>query len=179
MALRRLGDRAPVVLLPDGGTGWWHDRQEGPWGSYVLREAIPAALRRSGADRDRIAIGGISMGGFGALDLARVAPTRFCAVGAHSAALWFHGGDTPVGAFDDAEDFARHDLIRFAASERLYRVPVWIDVGRDDPFARADVALARELRTHGTEVHLDVHPGGHSGWSRRMDDYIRFYAQSC
>ena len=35
-ALRRLGDRAPVVLLPEGDTGWWHDRDEGPWGSYVL-----------------------------------------------------------------------------------------------------------------------------------------------
>src|SRR5262245_6445142 len=68
-ALRRLGDRAPVVMLPQGNTGWWHDREEGPWGSYVLTEAIPAALERSGADPDRIAIGGISMGGFGALDL--------------------------------------------------------------------------------------------------------------
>src|SRR6266550_1544474 len=26
MALRRLGDRAPVVMLPEGDTGWWHDR---------------------------------------------------------------------------------------------------------------------------------------------------------
>jgi poly(3-hydroxybutyrate) depolymerase len=76
MALRRLGDRAPVVLLPEGDTGWWHDRDEGPWGSYVLREAIPAALARSGADRDRVAIGGISMGGFGALDLGRIEPKR-------------------------------------------------------------------------------------------------------
>src|SRR5436309_7620430 len=31
-ALRRLGDRAPVVLLPEGGTSWWHDREDGPWG---------------------------------------------------------------------------------------------------------------------------------------------------
>src|SRR5436190_1841465 len=49
-ALRRLGDRAPVVFLPEGDTGWWHDNREGPWGSYVLREAIPAALARSGAN---------------------------------------------------------------------------------------------------------------------------------
>ena len=70
-ALRRLGDRAPVVVLPQGEVGWWHDRAEGAWGSYVLREVIPAALRRSGADPDRVAIGGISMGGFGALNLGR------------------------------------------------------------------------------------------------------------
>jgi hypothetical protein len=57
-ALRRLGDDAPVVLLPEGDVGWWYDRRDGPWGSYVLREAIPAALARSGADPDRVAVGG-------------------------------------------------------------------------------------------------------------------------
>src|SRR5438874_8503811 len=56
-ALRRLGDRAPVVFLPEGDTGWWHDNREGPWGSYVLREAIPAALARSGPNPHRVAIG--------------------------------------------------------------------------------------------------------------------------
>jgi S-formylglutathione hydrolase FrmB len=112
MALRRLGDRAPVVLLPEGDTGWWHNRDEGPWGSYVLREAIPAALRRSGADRDRVAIGGISMGGFGALDLGRIEPKRFCAVGGHSPAVLKQ--DEFGFGFDNAADYARHDLLSLA-----------------------------------------------------------------
>src|SRR3989442_16032210 len=94
-ALRDLGRRAPVVLLADGGDhSYWHDRKDGRWGSSTLLEAIPAALRRTGADPRRIAIGGISMGGFGALDLARLDPNLFCAVGAHSAALWLHGGES-------------------------------------------------------------------------------------
>src|SRR6266516_2493938 len=98
-ALRDLGRRAPVVLFPDGGDhSYWHDRRGGRWGSYVLQEAIPAALRFTHADPGRIAIGGISMGGFGALDLARLAPGRFCAVGAHSPAIWFHGADGAPGA---------------------------------------------------------------------------------
>jgi S-formylglutathione hydrolase FrmB len=178
--LHDLGPRAPDVLLADGGDhSYWHDRGDGAWGTSLLREAIPAALARSHADARRVAIGGISMGGFGALDLARLAPARFCAVGGHSAALWFRGGDTAAGAFDDAADFARHDLIRFAARRRLYRVPVWIDVGRDDPFFRADVTLAHELRAHGTRVRLVVHGGGHSGWSGRMGEYLRFYVSSC
>ena len=49
----------------------------------------------------RVAIGGISMGGFGAYDLALQHPGRFCAVGGHSAALWFEGGETAPGAFDE------------------------------------------------------------------------------
>jgi poly(3-hydroxybutyrate) depolymerase len=108
-ALRRLGDRAPVVLRPEGETGWWHDRAEGAWGSYVLREAIPEALARSGADRDRVGIGGISMGGFGALDLGRLAPQRFCAVGGHSPAVLTR--DEFGFGFDDPADYARHNLL--------------------------------------------------------------------
>jgi S-formylglutathione hydrolase FrmB len=178
-ALYDLGPKAPAVLLADGGDhSYWHDRSDGKWGTS-LREVIPAGVARSHADPRRVAIGGISMGGFGALDLARIAPKRFSAVGAHSAALWFRGGDTPAGAYDDAEDFARHDVIRFAAKQRLYGMPVWIDVGRDDPFAKADIALAHELRAHGESVQLNVHSGGHSGWSGRMAEYLHFYAQAC
>jgi poly(3-hydroxybutyrate) depolymerase len=113
-ALHDLGRRAPNILLADGGDhSYWHDRSDGAWGRSVLREAIPAALERSRADSRRVAVGGISMGGFGALDLARIAPSRFCAVGAHSAALWFRGADTPAGAFDDAADF---EYVRFYAA---------------------------------------------------------------
>ena len=175
--LHRLGDRAPVVFLPDGGDhSYWHDRRDGRWGAYVLREAIPEALRRARADPRRVAIGGISMGGFGALDLARLAPGRFCAVGAHPAALWTSGGETPAGAFDDAEDFARHDLIGLARTQTLTNAPVWIDVGRDDPFAQADTTLAEELRARGERVSFHLHGGGHGGFAGRMPEYLRWYA---
>ena len=175
--LRALGPRAPDVLLANGGDhGYFHDRKDRRWATEILRAAIPGALKRAHADGHRIAIGGISMGGFGALELARLAPHEFCAVGAHSAALWFHAGDTAPGAFDDASDFARHDLIRFASERHIYRTPVWIDVGRDDPFASADEALARDLRAHGTRVTFHLHGGGHGGWRARMPQYLRWYA---
>jgi poly(3-hydroxybutyrate) depolymerase len=115
-AVDKLGSRAPVVLFANGGNHWYyHDRRDGRWGSYILREAIPAAVHKYHLDRRRVAIGGFSMGGFGALDLARF--RRFCAVGGHSAAMWRTGGETPQGAFDDAEDFEQNNLIRRGASE--------------------------------------------------------------
>ena len=180
--LRALGSRAPDVLFANGGDhSYWHNRVGGPWGSYVLREAIPAAVARSGADPHRVAIGGISMGGFGALDLARLAPHRFCAVGAHSAAMWFSGGDTPAGAFDDAADFTRNDLIALALSRSPYRASVWIDVGRNDPFRQADTVLAHELEADGARVTFHVWPGGHNShyWHRHIARYLRYYAAAC
>jgi S-formylglutathione hydrolase FrmB len=172
-ALAGLGPRAPAIVFVDGGDhSYYHDRRDGPWGSYVLREAIPDALRRLHADPARVAIGGISMGGFGALDLARLDPSRFCAVGGHSAALWRSGGETAAGAFDDAQDFARHDVVN---SPFPFRGPVWLDVGSSDPFLAADTAFAR---AHGLRLH--VWPGSHDGsyWASHLRAYLRFYAQA-
>ncbi len=179
MALRGLGDRAPVVLLPEGDIGWWHDRDEGPWGSYVLHEAIPAALARSGADGKRVAIGGISMGGFGALDLGRIAPKRFCAVGGHSPAL-LRRDDFGFG-FDNAGDYARHDLLSLARKRSLYDEPVWIDIGNHDHLRPAAAELSRELKRDGDDVSFHVWPGAHDGeyWDTHFADYLRFYSDAC
>src|SRR5689334_2321231 len=150
--LRPLGDRAPVVILPEGDTGWWHNDGDGPWGSYVLREVIPVALRRSGADPHRVAIGGISMGGFGALDIARLAPTRFCAVGGHSPAIFERGSDGAAYAFGGDADFARHDLLTLERHRSSYRAPVWIDIGNHDDLRPAATKLANELKADGAKL---------------------------
>jgi poly(3-hydroxybutyrate) depolymerase len=145
-ALDDLGSRGPVVVFANGGDhSYYHNRADGRWGSYILDEVIPAAIRKYDLDPRRVAIGGFSMGGFGALDLARF--RRFCAVGAHSAAMWRSGGETPQGAFDDAEDFEQNDVLEAAAANpHLYgTAKVWIDVGTEDPFRSADEELARRL----------------------------------
>src|SRR6185436_1442698 len=104
-AVKALGDRAPVIAFPDGDEDkYWHDRDSGDWGRYVTAEVIPQVTERFGTDRKRVAIGGISMGGFGAYDIAARRPTRFCAVGGHSTALWRSGGETGPGAIADAAD---------------------------------------------------------------------------
>lgn len=177
--LARLGRRAPVVVLLDGGdSSYFHDRRDGAWGSYVLVEAIPDAIRRFGTTR-RVAIGGVSMGGFGALDLARVDPARFCAVGGHSAALWSSGGATPAGAFDDAADFARHDVLRYArtATHPYGGLRIWLDVGTADPFRAADTTLAATLKRPHARISLHVWSGRHdsSYWNAHMAQYLRFY----
>jgi S-formylglutathione hydrolase FrmB len=176
-ALHALGDRAPAVVFPNGGNhGYWHDRRGARWAQYVLKEVIPLAVRELHADPRRVAIGGISMGGFGALDIARLHPKRFCAVGAHSPALWQTGGETAPGAFDDAQDFARHDVIGAARRNPglLGSTPVWLDAGTRDPFVPGDRAFDRALPS----VRLRAYPGDHHGpyWRAHYGAYLRFYA---
>ena len=166
--LEALGPRAPAVLLVNGGeSSYFHDRRSGRWATYVLRGAIPAGVRRLHADRARIAIGGISMGGFGALHLA--SRKRFCAVGGHSPALWLDAGSTPADAFDDAADFSRSTPFGRARPARA----LWLDVGKGDPFRAATQELGRRWR-----ARVRVWPGGHDGdyWSAHMGAYLRFYA---
>ncbi len=180
-ALKRLDDRAPVVVLPDGQVGWWHDRKEGRWGSYVLDEVVPAALARTGADPDRVAVGGISMGGFGALNLGRH-QDRFCAVGGHSPAVFERRNESGISfGFHNAADFAHNDLLGIARKRSSYDAPVWIDVGDQDELRPADALLARELRARGADVSFHVWPGSHDGtyWDQHFAEYMEFYADAC
>jgi S-formylglutathione hydrolase FrmB len=178
-ALAKLGDRAPVVVFPNGGDhSYFHDRKSGRWGRYVLDEVIPRAVRRLHADPKRIAIGGISMGGFGAFDVARLRPAMFCAVGGHSAALWLSGGASAPGAFDDGEDFARHDVIGIARARGRAawgRAKLWLDGGTGDPFRQAGDAFAAALG-----IRARHWSGNHDSdyWHAHYARYLRFYADA-
>jgi S-formylglutathione hydrolase FrmB len=179
--LARLGKRAPVVVALDGGDhSYWHDRHGGRWGSYVLREAIPAAVRRLPVDLSRVAIGGISMGGYGAFELAR--HRRFCAVGGHSPAFWLSYGQTAPGAFDSPRDFRRHSVYRYVSRRRhpYGSMPLWIDRGRSDPFTSYDATIVHALRGRGARLSSHVWPGAHTGkyWRAHMARYLRFYARA-
>jgi S-formylglutathione hydrolase FrmB len=179
--LAALGPRAPIVVALYGGDhSYWHDRRDGRWGSYVLSEAIPQAVRSLHADPGRVAIGGISMGGFGAFDLARRARGRFCAVGGHSPAFWLSAGATAPGAFDGGADFARHDLYSFVRAHRrpFGSAPLWIDRGDQDPFTGADAQIVHALRASGATLTAREWPGAHVGayWRSHMAQYLRFYA---
>jgi S-formylglutathione hydrolase FrmB len=177
------GDKAPVVVgLDGGGHNYWHDRRLGPWGSMVLKEAIPDAERRFHTSRTLVAIGGESMGGFGALDMAVHHPGEFCAVGGHMPAVWTAAGLTAPGAFDDAADFAKHDLVNIARTQQrpFGSTKVWIDHGDQDPFIPADTAYVAALRADGTHPKVHVWPGTHDNAyvARHLRQYLAFYVHA-
>lgn len=182
-ALAKLGANAPIVAFPEGsGDSYWHDRASGDWGSLVIDEVIPAVVHQFGADPRRVAIGGISMGGFGAYDLALHDPGRFCAVGGHSPALWLRGADTAPGAFDNAEDFTRNDVIATVRSDpgAFGPIPIWNDAGSEDPFGISDTALDGALEAGGADLTSHTWPGGHerSYWDSHWSAYLHFYANA-
>jgi S-formylglutathione hydrolase FrmB len=178
--LQSLDGRGPVVAFPAGGDhGYWHDRAGGDWGAYVTDEVIPETVERFGIDPDRLAIGGISMGGFGAFDIALQNPGRFCAAGGHSPALWFDGSETAPGSFDDAADFERHDVVGAveADPEAFGETKVWIDYGEADDFLPYDEGFVAAMEAGAADFTAHAWPGGHEGsyWAEHWPDYQRFY----
>ena len=178
-ALEHLGDRAPAVVFPNGGrASYWHDRAGGDWARYVLDEVIPRAVKRLHADPRRVAIGGISMGGYGAYAIARRRPSAFCAVGGHSPAIWLSSGESAAGAFDDAEDYDRNDVLALArarGSSPWGDARLWLDGGDEDPFKQGTHAFVAALGIRAT------HPSGrHEGgyWRAHYARYLRFYADA-
>jgi S-formylglutathione hydrolase FrmB len=182
-ALSNLRGRAPVMAFPFGGdSSYWHNRDSGQWADYVLDEVIPRMIDRFDVDPGKIAIGGISMGGFGAYDIARLDPGAFCAIGGHSPAIWETAGETADGAFDDANDFAANDVIAIAGHDPSpYKgARLWLDAGESDPFLPGDDALEENLRRAGTPPIVSRSPGGHDSdyWNGNWREYLGFYASA-
>lgn len=182
-AVGKAGPNAPIVVLPYGGeASYFHNRADGRWADYVTREVIPMAARRFGGDSDRVAIGGMSMGGFGAFNIVRAKPGRFCALGGHSPALWQTGGESAAGAFDNAEDFAANDVISAAqnGSPSYQGIPIWIDAGDRDPFQPGIRAMVSALKANGADLTAKTWPGGHTYeyWSSHFPAYLKFYTRA-
>jgi S-formylglutathione hydrolase FrmB len=177
------GRRGPVVAFPAGGVhGYWHDRADGDWGKWVVDEVIPLVIHRFGIDPQRLAIGGISMGGFGAYDIALENPGRFCAVGGHSPALWFDGSETAPGAFDDSADFERNDVVEAVQTdpEAFGDTRIWNDYGDEDPFRVYDEGFVAALEAGNADLSAHSWPGAHEGgyWDAHWPAYQRFYVNA-
>lgn len=156
-----------VVVLPDGGTsGYLNWRDSGRFARHRYEDFIVTDLsdhvrRHFNVTAGPWAIGGLSMGGYGAMRLGLKHPGRFASIWAHSAA--FHIGGTVEP--DLVEDVA--DASVFAHAERAARrggsQAIAFDCGVDDEGLLEDNrklhALMERLKL---PHHYAEHPGGHT-----------------
>jgi S-formylglutathione hydrolase FrmB len=104
---------SPFALASvDGGDSYWHPRANGDDAlGMIIHELLPR-LRDHGLSTERIAALGWSMGGYGALLLARqsargaLGGCTVVAAAASSPALFPSVADAAPGAFDGPDDFA-------------------------------------------------------------------------
>ena len=189
---RYVGSMPMVVVMPDGGRGWYTNAAEGLAYEDDLIKDILGLVERTfpvKTERGGRAIGGLSMGGYGAVKLGLKHLDLFGSVNSHSGVL---------GLFRDPPVFNRYgkELTRIFGSSPKG--------GGEDPFAiveRVDHGLIPPLRIDcGTEdfllaenrsfhAHLDAlhipheyqeFPGGHDWgfWDNHIRQAIAFHARN-
>jgi enterochelin esterase-like enzyme len=173
--------RPLIIVLPQGDLGYWVNwAGDGPrWGDYVthdVRRQVDATFRTL-PDASHRAIGGLSMGGAGALQLAFNHPEIFQVVGAHSPSLHVDDG-TFSGIYGTGDDFAHREPIDLAANApNIESLKIWVDAGEDDPWLERDEVLHANLDARGIAHNWNVFSGGHDGtyWTENIPAYLRFY----
>jgi S-formylglutathione hydrolase FrmB len=164
-----------ALVAVDGDNTYWHPRASGDDPQKMITDEVLPRLRKQGFRTDRIGLLGWSMGGYGALLLAQtLGSSRVAAFAASSPAVfssYANAKATNAQAFDDAADFARHDVQ--AGLTRLDGVATWIDCGRSDPFAAVTGRLRSRLREPAAGGLFE---GCHDGfyWGRRAQGQLTF-----
>jgi S-formylglutathione hydrolase FrmB len=150
---------------------------------FVVEEFMPFIEHRYRTRRGRAArgVGGISMGGYGALHLAFRHPELFGSVSAHSAALieklpevtGAGASPTPLlrvlgGVFGSPVDRAfwdRNNPLTLARAAHLAGLKIYFDCGAEDDygFEAGATTLHRELTARGIVHEFHIYPGRH-GW---------------
>ena len=168
-AIRR-GDLTPLlIVMADGGHLLnYTSGGSGSYESLILDDLIPfveATYCAWGEPAGR-AIGGLSRGGYWALEIAFRHPTHFASVGGHSAALL----DTYAGPDLNPE--------YTGLSQNLGDLRIYFDIGEDD----WSITPIRQLHEAMDAAHIPhtwvLNPGGHDDayWSAHVADYLRWYA---
>jgi S-formylglutathione hydrolase FrmB len=179
-----------IVVMPDGYRGWYTDNEDGPaYARYMLEDVIGFAERTFPAIGKRSArcIGGLSMGGYGALRLGLGFPEQFVSVNSHSGAVGYSHKGGPFHHGDMARVFGTHsrgtDHDVFALASKVVRkkapLPkVLIDCGTEDVLIEQNREYTAHLKKIGYAHEYREFPGVHDWpyWDAHVPEALAFHA---
>lgn len=176
----RSGGAPLAVVSVDGGSDtYWHPRESGGDPLVMITDELVPRLADAGLHTASIAVTGWSMGGYGALLMARESSAgrlgglRVAAASAASPALFATYAASAPGAFDSAADWARWGAL--ARRPGVTGVPLQVSCGTSDPFADQ----TRVYRSHcrpapAGGLSAGRHDGGY--WRSLVPGQLRFVA---
>lgn len=191
-ALLLAGEVPPFIMVfPQGDQSYWFNHPGGErWADYVTDEVVPLIDERyrTVPQREARAIGGLSMGATGALQLGLRRPDLFGVVGAHSPSFrsspeaddrlqldhpevfWYFRNPAAYRPYDPFELAPQQ-----AVAARSLRI--WLDVGDDDPWLPTVERFHLLLTELGIPHEFSLGSGTHevTYWGPRMSDYLTFY----
>jgi S-formylglutathione hydrolase FrmB len=192
-SIERYAEKYPfIVVMPDGGRGFYLDALQG----FAYETAIAHDLvnfidsrLQTIAAREGRCIGGLSMGGYGALHFALKTPHLFASANSHSGALGFghdtaRWADSPmqaeieriIGQNSQGSDFDLHALAEKA--DRASLPVLLIDCGTEDFLIEENRAFHRHLKNHDVLHEYREYSGTHDWeyWDTHVQNALAFHA---
>jgi putative tributyrin esterase len=189
---RYVADLPLIVVMPDGGRGWYVDAVEGQaYDTAITHDLLGLIDRTFPTDprREARALAGMSMGGTGAVGLALRHPDLFCSAASH-AGWWGPGfvdfflspesrrisGPTPW--FENPHN--SYVLAQQSAREALSATPALrLDCGTEDVNLQENRAFHAYLDSIGIAHEYVEYPGSHNMayCDARLPDALAFHAR--
>lgn len=167
-----------VVIMPDGGNTWYIDSKEKIQTAYE-KDLFPFVFTnyKVSKERDKVIIGGLSMGGMGSLNFFLRNPEIFGRVILLSPAVY----DKLTDEFLEVSTVTQKDMFNSYWTNNLenyknknyaneLKSEIYIVIGDDDnlvnsegkeDFQERTVSIYRELKNLGNNVELRIVNGGH------------------
>ncbi len=183
-----------IVVMPDGYRGFYTDNDAGPAYAKYIGEELPEVIERTfhaRTDRAGRCIGGLSMGGYGALRVGLGYPERYASINSHSGALdvrrysQVNGplpGPAATQVFGADPTGTPHDLVflaqRAKAAGQLPKIR--IDCGTEDFLLEANRYYHGELNRLNIPHEYEEFPGSHEWgyWDLHVREALAFHART-
>jgi len=197
--IRRGLMRPTVAIMPSAGPrSWWADGASEKAQTALIAELLPYVERRFKVmtERSGRSVGGLSMGGYGALNLALQYPEKFCAAGIISPAIYdplppetSASRKTPQFMRDGQFDPDTWKALNYPAHLEKYtqgstRVPMWIVSGDHDFLGIAVMSAQlywRILKIQPKQAELRIVDGDHEAMTFRdaLPDALQYMDRQC
>lgn len=161
-AVRNHPERWPFVIVMPQCPETAH------WTDPAMLDLAMASLDQESAefhgDPARTYLTGLSLGGYGAWELARLHPHRWAAIViASSGIFWSY----------DPERWQESLVLPAQYADALGRTPIWLFCGSNDPVVtpRQSEIMFDAFKSSGGNVRLWIYQGlGHDSWTRAYDE---------
>jgi S-formylglutathione hydrolase FrmB len=182
-----------IVVMPDGYRGFYTDNEVGPaFGRYMIEDVIGFVQRAFPARRDRAGrcIGGLSMGGYGALRLALAHPDKFVSATSHSGACNCGRGDPRAAFYPEFQRIfgprpkgSAHDLYALVSKLKRQgkRIPrLRLDCGTDDFLIEHNRGFHAHLNKLRVPHEYAEFPGSHTWeyWDVHIREALAFHSRA-
>lgn len=187
-------NKSLIIVCAEGGDNWYSDNSQIEnhfHESYILDELIPAVEEKFkvSSHKNKRAVAGLSMGGYGALKFALRRPELFCFAASMSGAfhaaeivksdVWTELQNSIMNVFGNDELLRNENnlfqIIENFPTEKIRQLSFfYFDCGAEDSFLSVNIRLSDSFQKRGIAHEFKIYPGGHNWnyWNHRLKNIL-------